>query len=72
MDAVQLHNVGMVAERAQEHDLAKGALRISFVAERVKDLLDRHRLLGFLVQRLPHDSVGAFAETLSNEERNYK
>ena len=48
----------------QEHDLAKGPLRVGSVLEGVEDLLQRDNLLCPLVHRPPHDAVGALTELL--------
>lgn len=64
MDAMQLHDVRMIAKRPQEHNLAECSLGIRFVAESVEDFLHRNRLMGFLVDGLPNNSVRSFAESL--------
>ena len=68
-EILQRDDVGMRLgrlQRHQVHDLAEGALGVGRVLEGVEDLLERHHLLGLLVDGLEDDGVGALAELLRN------
>lgn len=65
MDAMQLHDIRMISKCPQEHDFTECTLGVRFVAEGIEDFLHRHRLMGFLVDGFPNDTVGPFAEALN-------
>lgn len=68
MDTVELHDVRVIAERAQEHDFPEGALRVRFIAKRIENLLDRHQFGRSPIHGLPHDSIGSPAKALKGGE----
>ena len=57
-DVEQPDDVVVAHQLLQVHHLAKGALRVRGVAERVKALLQGHHVPRLLVDRLPHHAVG--------------
>lgn len=65
-NAVQIDDVGMAPEFAEEHDFAVGALGIGSVLEGIEDFLEGDCLLGFLVDGLPDHSVGSLAQLLED------
>jgi hypothetical protein len=60
-DVLQANDVLVAGQLLQEDDLSEGALRISCVLESVKVFLKCNDLLRTLVNRLPHNTVGALS-----------
>lgn len=50
----------MVRQLLQEHDLAKGPLRVGRAGKRIEDLLERDGVAVAAVDGAPDDAVGLF------------
>lgn len=68
MHTVQLHDVGVVAEGAQEHDFTEGALGIGLITERVENLFHGHGFVGTAVNGPPNNSICTTTQTLCNND----
>lgn len=65
--AVELNDIRVVAEGAQEHDFAEGALGVGFIAKSVEYLLDSHQFGRVPIHGLPNNSIGTSAKSLKEE-----
>jgi len=60
---MELDDIRMLAELLKEHNLSVGPLGIGLVTECVEYFLESDHFLGLSVGGLPHDAVGALAES---------
>ncbi len=58
-DILQADDILMTGQLLQEDNLSKSTLGIRCVLEGIEVLLERHYILGLLVDSFPHDTVGA-------------
>ena len=58
-DILQADYILMPRQLLQEDNLSKSTLGISCVLEGIEVFLERHYILGLLVDCFPHDTVGA-------------
>lgn len=63
---LQTNDILVAGKLLQEDDLSERALGIGSILERVEVLLERHDLLGPLVNRLPDNTISTLTEFLEN------
>ena len=55
-DVLELDNVLVSTQLLQEHDFAKGSLRVGSVLERIVTFFQGHDTPCFLIDRFPHNA----------------
>ena len=56
------HDVVMTLQLLEEHYLPESPLGVGSIVKSIEDLLERHDLLGELVDSLPDNSIGPLAQ----------
>ena len=67
-DVLKSNDILMTAQELQVHDLPKGPLGVCCVAEGVEALLERDSGARPLLDRLPHNPIGALPQPLRDLE----